>query len=380
MLILAMIYVFAIGCCVGSFLNVVIYRSPRGLSLVKPPSSCPGCNYRIPAYLNIPLVSWLMLRGRCRNCGCPISPRYFIVELFTGIIFAGLFYLYFGYGIREMGFSDAGGSLGGFTSGGWIIFLLHIILISTFLAASAIDLELYIIPLSLCYFVFISAVIIAGVSPAVIPFEQIESYKLLPTASPAVAAITSGSFIGLGISLYLLSRGIIKRSYPLDAQGNELEEYNHRKEALLEVVFLLPVIVLGFFMLLLYKQLPAINGFWQRVSLQPSLSCVMGSLWGYLVGCGVVWAARIGGTLAFGKEAMGLGDVHLLGAAGGVIGGGGAVLAFLISPFSGILCSILYLVFKKTNQIPYGPFLSFSVILVIIFNEQIRQMLSLYFY
>ncbi|AQQ72445.1 Leader peptidase PppA [Limihaloglobus sulfuriphilus] len=380
MLILAMIYVFAIGCCVGSFLNVVIYRSPRGLSLIKPPSSCPGCNYRIPAYLNIPLVSWLMLRGRCRNCGYAISPRYFIVELFTGIIFAGLFYLYFVYGIREMGFADTGGALSGFTEGGWIIFLLHIILISTFLAASAIDLELYIIPLSLCYFVFISAIIIAGVAPAVIPYEQIVSYKLLPAASPAAAAVTTGSLLGLFLSFYLLKKGIIKRSYPLDDQGNELEEYNHRKEAMLEVAFLLPVIVLGVLSLVLYKNLSSAAAFWDRLGEIPSISCIMGALWGYLVGCAVVWAARIGGTLAFGKEAMGLGDVHLLGAAGAVIGGGGAVLAFLISPFSGILCSVLYLVFKKTNQIPYGPFLSFSVILVIIFNDQIQQILNLYFY
>ncbi|HXC36463.1 MAG TPA: prepilin peptidase, partial [Candidatus Acidoferrales bacterium] len=80
---------FVLGCIVGSFLNVCIHRMPRGLSIVSPPSHCPHCKYSIPWYLNLPLVTWLVLRGRCKNCGAPISPRYFIVELLTGIAFLG---------------------------------------------------------------------------------------------------------------------------------------------------------------------------------------------------------------------------------------------------------------------------------------------------
>jgi prepilin signal peptidase PulO-like enzyme (type II secretory pathway) len=78
---------FALGCIVGSFLNVCIYRMPLDLSIVSPPSHCPHCKYSIPFYLNVPLLTWLWLRGRCRNCGAPISPRYFIVELLTGVMF-----------------------------------------------------------------------------------------------------------------------------------------------------------------------------------------------------------------------------------------------------------------------------------------------------
>ena len=80
---------FSLGCIVGSFLNVCIYRMPLDLSVVSPPSHCPHCKYSIPFYLNIPLVTWLALRGRCKNCGAPISPRYFIVELLTGLTFLG---------------------------------------------------------------------------------------------------------------------------------------------------------------------------------------------------------------------------------------------------------------------------------------------------
>src|SRR5882757_3159597 len=78
---------FTFGCMVGSFLNVCIYRMPLDLSVVSPPSHCPHCKYAIPFYLNIPLVTWLALKGRCKNCSAPISPRYFIVELVTGLAF-----------------------------------------------------------------------------------------------------------------------------------------------------------------------------------------------------------------------------------------------------------------------------------------------------
>ena len=69
------IFVFAIGACVGSFLNVVVYRMPLNLSLVTPPSACPNCGHKLAAYDNVPIFGWLWLRGKCRYCGNPISPR-----------------------------------------------------------------------------------------------------------------------------------------------------------------------------------------------------------------------------------------------------------------------------------------------------------------
>ena len=78
---------FAFGSIVGSFLNVCIYRMPLGLSVVSPPSHCPNCKYSIPWYLNIPLITWVVLRGRCAQCKKAISSRYFFVELLTGLSF-----------------------------------------------------------------------------------------------------------------------------------------------------------------------------------------------------------------------------------------------------------------------------------------------------
>jgi leader peptidase (prepilin peptidase) / N-methyltransferase len=76
-----------LGLLVGSFLNVVIHRVPRGLSLVRPGSACPACSHPIRAFDNVPVVSWLVLRGRCRDCHQPISPRYPAVELVTAALF-----------------------------------------------------------------------------------------------------------------------------------------------------------------------------------------------------------------------------------------------------------------------------------------------------
>ena len=76
------------GLVIGSFLNVVIYRVPLGRSIVSPASACGSCGHAIRAYDNIPLVSWVLLRGRCRDCAAPISVRYPLVELAVGVFFA----------------------------------------------------------------------------------------------------------------------------------------------------------------------------------------------------------------------------------------------------------------------------------------------------
>jgi len=81
-----------VGLCIGSFLNVCIYRLPRGLSVVWPGSACPNCEKPIAFYDNIPVFSWLILGGRCRNCKQKITPRYLIVELINALLFLGCYW------------------------------------------------------------------------------------------------------------------------------------------------------------------------------------------------------------------------------------------------------------------------------------------------
>ncbi len=112
----------------------------------------------------------------------------------------------------------------------------------------------------------------------------------------------------------------------------------------------------------------------------PVIAGFLGSLWGYFVGCGIVWGIRIFGTLAFGKEAMGLGDVHLMGAAGAIIGPLLVVVAFFIAPFFGLAWAGFQMFFKKIRQIPYGPFLSLGIFVVMILHDLILNRIDFIFY
>lgn len=135
--LLILIYVFIIGNIVGSFLNVCIYRIPRGESVVSPPSHCPKCGYKIRWYDNIPLISYfILLQGKCRECKEKIPLRYPIVEIFTGIVWTIVF-LRFGMTIETLK-----------------IFMFTSILI----VLSYIDINEYILPDKLTFFLFISGV------------------------------------------------------------------------------------------------------------------------------------------------------------------------------------------------------------------------------
>ncbi|HEY7684726.1 MAG TPA: prepilin peptidase [Gemmatimonadales bacterium] len=83
-----------VGLCVGSFLNVCILRLPKEQSLVSPPSTCPHCGQRIAWYDNIPLVSWIVLRGKCRRCGHPISAQYPLIEALVGVLWLAAYLMY----------------------------------------------------------------------------------------------------------------------------------------------------------------------------------------------------------------------------------------------------------------------------------------------
>ncbi len=384
------VFLFAFGCCVGSFLNVVIYRLPRDKSIVTPPSACPACGKHIHFYDNIPLVSWLLLRAKCRFCKAPISPRYFVIELFTGLLFVGLFILYFRTDLRA--------GLCSFSSGGWLIYFLSIILLAAFTAASAIDLELWIIPLSICWFVTAVGLVGSAVGGYIIDPSLIHAYRLLPSASAGTGSLVIGALVGLAISCVLLVTGLIKGSYVTEDRGQKTEVYppvagqktedrglpacggtedrgehkfNHRLEACKEIIFLLPIIICSVFAFWVLKEFAPVNKWWSDFSQHSVITGFLGSLWGYFVGCGVVWATRIIGTLAFGKEAMGLGDMHLMGAAGAVIGPFFVVLAFFIAPFFGLAWAVFQMFFRKTRQIPYGPFLSLAVFAVMISHDWI---------
>ena len=130
------IVAFMMGGCIGSFLNVVIYRLPNDLKVNKPKRSfCPNCKTQIPMWLNIPLVSWLMLRGRCKWCDVKISSRYFMVELMTAVCFLAVYRLFF----QNPSFTPG-------SPMGMEVVVCYWILISLLIAATFIDFDHMIIP------------------------------------------------------------------------------------------------------------------------------------------------------------------------------------------------------------------------------------------
>jgi leader peptidase (prepilin peptidase) / N-methyltransferase len=117
------------GAVIGSFLNVVAHRVPLGESLVSPGSHCPHCGAPVKPYDNVPVVSWLVLRARCRSCGAPISPRYPLVELATALVFAAV--------VAVRGFDDD--------------LVLELPFVATLIALAAIDFDHKLLPNKIVY-------------------------------------------------------------------------------------------------------------------------------------------------------------------------------------------------------------------------------------
>jgi leader peptidase (prepilin peptidase)/N-methyltransferase len=128
-------FAFLLGASIGSFLNVCIYRMPLDLSVNEPKRSfCPSCKYQIPFHHNIPLFSWLILRGKCANCAAKISFRYFGVELVTALLFLAVWLKVWTWG-RE-----------GWPEQAWVLALPYWIMVALFVVATFIDFEHFIIP------------------------------------------------------------------------------------------------------------------------------------------------------------------------------------------------------------------------------------------
>lgn len=204
--VLVLVFIGVFGCLVGSFLNVCIFRLPREcMSIVRPGSRCPNCLKPIRWFDNIPILSYLVLGAKCRNCRTPISIRYPLIELLTGALFfyAGWTYVHHASGSiadRELF---------------WLVLRLY--LISVFLVVTFIDLEFRIIPDEITY----SGVVIALVVSGVFPFLHqgnwpVRGMSLEPHLMGALSGLL-GAAVGSGM-IYLV--GVMgKLVFRKDAMG-----------------------------------------------------------------------------------------------------------------------------------------------------------------
>jgi len=504
-MILWLVFFIVIGACVGSFLNVVIYRVPAGLSVVNPPSHCPKCDQRLAWRDNVPVLAWLWLRGRCRYCAAPISPQYPLIEASTALLF-GLWYYACYFTTLQPAMAGAG------AEATLLILLAQLVLIAALIASTLIDARHYIIPIEIPWIAMAVALVLIPLS-AIVFSESIQSVHLYPVeaeaqspyariehiiepynrsatvetavfatdaervrvsaaplAGPRLAVAAFGGAIGLAIAITLLRLGLLLRSMePTDEEHDDEGPLPDDDEGVRQApLFLAPVLgafvaalviepqwrrgwhLLEPFMTLAigvgvgyvaFALVMAAIGLTRRrqqeadakqsagdegqvfppyprirremlkelaflafpiggalvgamagggvatqeaVLAHPWVGVMGGVIAGALAGAGVTWAIRIAGSLGFGKEAMGLGDVHLMLAVGAVGGWQVAVVSFFIAAFIGLahfvvargLANVLRL---RGSQIPFGPHLAVAALIVMLWREPIMTVLALRF-
>lgn len=378
-----LILVVAYGACIGSFLNVVILRLPAGESLWRSPSHCPRCETHLAWFDNIPILGWLLLRGRCRYCRAPINAQYPLVEAAAAALFGATYASYYMLGLNRP-FEDAG------LSQTWPVLIVHLVLVGALLAATIIDARLYIIPLDIPNFVAVTAMIVFPLAVVWVPGAA----SVMPRVSDwAMVAAVAGGVVGLIAAFVMLWHRWLPRSFEdapprleeseAEGQGDAeqigtpdqwLSHPHPRREVLKECLYVawpLAGAALGFVLA---------NRFAVWGSPPPPFVAVSaGVAWGYLCGAALVWAVRILGTLAFGKEAMGLGDVHLLAAIGAVLGWRDAAVIFFIAPFIGLAGTALVagLGRRASGQVrvvPYGPYLAAGAVAWMLLVTPLRSL------
>ena len=261
---------FAFGACVGSFLNVCIYRIPRELSVIKPRSHCISCGKTIPWYLNIPIISYLFLRGKCRFCGAKFSPRYLVVEILTAFLFM-------------------------------MVWLKVIYPYGPFWGMTPLS-DIRLVPV---YWLIIGGLLLG----TFVDFE----YLIIPDR------VTLGGIVaGLIISAILPS-------------------LHNTNSHLLSITY-----------------------------------SVVGAALGWLV----LWLIGFFGTIIFKKEAMGFGDVKLIGAIGAFLGWKAVLFTIAVSSFFGAIVGIILVLSRckeMQSKIPYGPYLSLAAVIWIFWGEKLLQ-------
>ena len=273
-------FVALFGACIGSFLSVCLYRIPRDESIVAPRSHCPSCGKLIPWYFNIPVLSWLMLGGKCHYCKSRISPRYLILELFTALLFT-------------------------------IVWLQ----------------------------------VFAGLTiPEDLLRQWLASGYGLITPPPARFGLTPLLHPALLPVYWLVIWGLILGTFV------DLEHY------ILPDRVTIGGIIAGVILSVLVPTLHFTLS-WQTALLRSAM--------GLAAGFGGLWLVAILGELAFKKEAMGFGDVKLMGAIGAFFGWKAVIFVLLAASLFGSVVGVTLIALHKRQlqgRIPFGPFLALGTL------------------
>jgi leader peptidase (prepilin peptidase)/N-methyltransferase len=438
-----------LGLCVGSFLNVVVYRLPIGLSIAKPRwSFCPCCRATIAWYDNIPLLSWLVLGGRCRHCRSPISVQYPLVEGLTGLAFVLVYHLLF--------VAPAGGETrAAVLPADLPLLLTWLVLAAGLVACSAMDIASYTVDVRVTGAIMWTAIGLHALWPraeslshragsawaaaAVAAFlvsgltfwwrerrrgpdlrdepsgEAKPAELLTETGRAGVQAVAGRISIlafvlvtgwlvyiafpgglrgwppGAAAAALLMMFGVIVlaggQQRPADAEiraAIEEEQPQARRMVLGELLWLAPAILVAVLVLAILGTAPLAGESWSGlVAWSPvqgyaPLAGAVVAISGAIVGALAGWALRIVFTLAFGREAFGVGDIHILAAAGAAGGWDIALLGLLLSVAIALAGWLLSLLRKSTVMIPFGPWLALGFVLALWWRRPAGQIASAY--
>jgi len=369
-------FVFAAGACVGSFINLIAWRLPRGQGIVQPESRCGACGRSLAWFENIPVLSCLILRGRCRTCGTKFGFEHVLVEVGLGALFFATYFLLYAGPWRFPSTEQSWW----WTRNGPIATLPAMLAIlicwSTLATVSLIDARTFYVPIRMTAAATIAAFVLWRMQ-ALVPsiadaFPRGRwGLDILPVR---VCVASVAAMLGLLVSSVLLWRGLIARSF-IDYEQEFIPAGVVRLEMFKEFLFLVPIIVafvIGYWL----GNIPIIQARCEAATFGVYGMCSFG----FLVGGGIIWFTRIFASLAFGREAMGLGDVHILGVAGATLGWKIATITFFMAPFialtwlaiSGGLNRILG---KKNSEIPYGPYLAIACVISYLGNPWIEPFL-----
>lgn len=337
---------FIFGCVVGSFLNVCVHRMPRGESIVHPPSHCPHCGYSIPWYLNIPLITWCWLGGRCANCQALISVRYLLVELLTGLAFAAS-WIRFGHTLPAVAVVDC-------------------VIIGGLIVATFIDFEHFIIPDEIT----IGGMAVGFCASLIVPATHLNFPYFKPLQKPEAAMFDSivGMAVGAGVVYAILRLGKLL-----------FGRYRLEFPAVSKIVFTENSVKLPdeeiAYEELFYRSSDSIRLHAHRVELidrcyldvairlQPDRLQIGEDTFDPDK---ILHMEAVTDQVVLPREAMGPGDVKFVGAIGAFLGWPGAMFSLGVSALIGSVVGILLVVLNKrswSSRMPYGPYIALAALI-----------------
>jgi leader peptidase (prepilin peptidase)/N-methyltransferase len=324
------VLLFYLGASAGSFLNVCIYRIPLEKSILWPGSRCGRCFQPIRWYDNLPLLSYWLLRGRCRRCGARFSVRYFLIELFTGLGFAGLFYLEVVANVHNFDlFRDQAFFIrfGVIPWQGWVVWGYHAVLLSLLIVATFTDLDHMEIPLPITLTGSALGLVGSVLFPWPWPYAPgPQAWRPFPPPGP---------MFGGG-------------------------------DALMPRTGLYPWPV--------WNELPA----WMPPGSR--LAGLATGLAGLLAGMVILRAIAFLFKHARGMEGLGVGDADLMMMVGCFLGWQPVVVAFFVALAPGLVFGVGQLIFRGGREMPFGPSLALATVVTWLCWEWIGPQIASFFF